>query len=82
MMFQTLRKVGNSFVMTLPEAFIEQNGLSVGSQVKLHMRGAKMIVEARNTPRYNLVDLMAEMAEGLPSVEGWEGMPSVGQESP
>lgn len=67
-MFQTLRKVGNSFVITLPEAFIEQNGLIVGSQVKLHMRGAKMLVEARTTPCCNLVDLMAEMAEGLPSV--------------
>lgn len=40
-----------------------------------------MIVEVLIHPRYKLADLMAEMPEGLPRVEGWDEMPSVGLES-
>lgn len=80
-MFQTLRKAGGSLVMTVPKAFVEQNGLSEGSQVELQLQGKKMTVEAPARPRYKLSDLMAEMPEGLPRVEGWEDMPSIGLEN-
>ena len=80
-MLQTLRKAGGSLVMTVPKAFIEQNGLSEGSQVELHLLGGKMTVEAPSRPRYKLADLMAEMPEGLPLVEGWDEMPAVGLEN-
>ncbi|SDK14156.1 antitoxin ChpS [Methylophilus rhizosphaerae] len=80
-MFQTLRKAGGSLVMTVPKTFIDQNGLGEGSQVKLHLLGAKMTVEAPTRPRYSLADLMAEMPEGLPRVEGWDEIPSVGLEN-
>lgn len=79
-MLQTLRKAGGSLVMTVPRAFIEQNGLSEGSQVELHLVGRKMTVEAPIRPRYKLADLMAEMPQGLPRAEGWEDMPPVGLE--
>ncbi len=32
-------------------------------------------------PRYKLANLMAEMPQGLPRVEGWDEMPSVGLEN-
>jgi len=80
-MLQTLRKAGGSLVMTVPKAFVDQNGLSEGSQVELHFAGKKMTVEAPTRPRYKLADLMAEMPQGLPSVEGWDEMPSVGLEN-
>jgi len=80
-MFQTLRKAGGSLVMTVPKAFVEQNGLSEGSQVELQLQGKKMTVEAPTRPRYKLSDLMVEMPEGLPCVEGWEDMPSIGLEN-
>jgi len=80
-MLQTLRKAGGSLVMTVPKAFIEQNELSDGSQVELQLLGKKMTIEAPSRPRYKLIDLMAEMKDGLPSVEGWDEMPSVGLES-
>jgi hypothetical protein len=32
-------------------------------------------------PRYKLTDLMAEMPQGLPRVEGWDEMHSVGLEN-
>ena len=80
-MLQTLRRAGGSLVMTVPKVFIEQNGLSDGSQVELHLSGKKMTVEAPSRPRYKLADLMAEMPGGLPRVEGWDEMPSVGLEA-
>ncbi len=80
-MLQTLRKAGGSLVMTVPKAFIDQNGLGEGSQVELHLLGNKMTVEAPTRPRYKLADLMAEMPEGLPRVKGWDEMPSVGLEN-
>jgi len=46
MMLQTLRKAGGSLVMTVPKAFIDQNGLGDGSQVELHLLGKKMTVGA------------------------------------
>lgn len=80
-MFQTLRKAGGSLVMTVPKAFIDQNGLAEGSQVELQLQGKKMTVEAPARRRYKLVDLMNEMPEGLPKVQGWDEMPSVGLEN-
>lgn len=79
-MLQTLRKAGGSLVMTVPKAFIDQNGLTEGSHLELHLTGNKMTVEAPLRPRYTLSDLMSEMPEGLPRVSGWEEMPSVGLE--
>lgn len=79
-MLQTLRKAGGSLVMTVPKAFIEQNGLSEGSQVELQLQGKRMTVEAPTRRRYKLADLMNEMPEGLPRVDGWDEMPSVGLE--
>ena len=79
-MLQTLRRAGGSLVMTVPKAFLEQNGLSEGSQVELHLLGKTMTIEAPTRPRYKLTDLLAQMPEGLPRVEGWEEMPSVGLE--
>lgn len=79
-MHQTLRKAGGSLVMTVPKAFIEQNGLVEGSQVELTLVGKKMTVEAPTHPRYKLADLLAEMPKGLPRVEGWDEMPAVGRE--
>ena len=63
-MLQTLRKAGGSLVMTVPKAFIEQNGLTEGSQVVLHLLGKRMTVEAPTRPHYKLADLLAEMPDG------------------
>lgn len=79
-MLQTLRKSGGSLVMTVPKAFVEQNGLGEGSQVELQLLGKTMTVEAPTRPRYKLANLMAEMPKGLPRVEGWDALPSVGLE--
>ncbi len=79
-MLQSLRRAGGSLVMTIPSAFVEQNGLFNGSQVELHLAGETMTIQAPTKPHYKLADLMAEMPDGLPRVEGWDDMPTVGLE--
>ena len=81
-MLQTLRRAGGSLVMTVPKAFIEQNQLKDGSQVDLLLEGARMTVSAKRKRRYKLIDLLAEMPEELPRVEGWDAMTAVGKEAP
>lgn len=79
---QTLRRAGSSSVMTIPKAFIEQNNLSDGAQVELHLTGKTMTIEAPSLPkRYKLADLMAEMPDDLPMAKGWDTPPPVGLES-
>lgn len=41
-------------------------------RIKLKFRVAK--------PKYRLADLMAEMPDGFPRVEGWDELPPVGRE--
>ncbi|MFC0167592.1 AbrB/MazE/SpoVT family DNA-binding domain-containing protein [Pseudoduganella danionis] len=80
-MLKTLRKAGGSRVMTVPRAFIEQNGLREGSQVEIHLLGKQLIVEAPIRPQYKLEDLLAEMPDGFPRVQGWDEMPPSGFEN-
>ena len=54
----------------------QDEGLHVGQRLV----GENMAVEAPIRRRYKLADLMAEMPQGLPLVEGWENMPAVGLE--
>jgi len=73
-MQQTLGRAGGSLVMTVPKAYIEQNGLQEGSQVELQLEGARMTINATHKLRYKLEDLLAEMSGELPRVEGWDEM--------
>ena len=52
--------------MTIPKAYIDQNGLREGSQVELHMSGRRLTIEPPARPRYALTDLLAEMPDGCP----------------
>lgn len=79
-MLQTLRKAGGSLVMTIPKAYVDQNTLTEGSQLELRVLGNRMTVEAPRRPHYRLAELLAEMPDGLPRVEGWDAMPPVGLE--
>ena len=76
----TLRRSGGSLVMTVPKAYIEQNQLHDGSPVDLTVDGDRLIISAPRKSKYSLEQLLAEMTDGLPRVDGWEEMPAVGQE--
>lgn len=79
-MQQTLRRAGGSLVMTIPKTFVEQNHLQEGSQVELVVAGAQLSIKAPSRRRLKLADLMAQMPQELPKVEGWDEMPAVGLE--
>lgn len=81
-MLQSLRRAGGSLVMTVPKAFIEQNMLHEGSKVNLMLDGEHMTITATkpNRKHYRIKDLMAEMPNGLPRVEGWDEMQAAGLE--
>lgn len=66
--------------MTVPKAFVEQHGLGVGSLVELRLEGPLMTVSVPKRPRYCLSELLAEMPEDLPLVEGWDSMSAIAQE--
>lgn len=82
-MLQSLRRAGGSLVMTVPKAFIEQNNLQEGSKVNLMLDGEQMTISAPkpNKKHYKIKDLMAEMANGLPLIEGWDEMQTAGFET-
>ena len=69
-MLDAYRRAGESLVMTIPKAFVEQNGLGVGSLVELRLKGPLMTVSVPKRPRYSLSKLLAEMPEDLPEMEG------------
>jgi antitoxin ChpS len=81
-MLQTLRRAGGSLVMTVPKAFVEQNQLHDGSQVALSLNGNTLTLNTQTRrPRYQLQDLLDEMPDELPMVEGWDEMVAVGKEA-
>ena len=80
-MLRNLRRVGDDLMLMIPREFVERNGLTDGSRVELHLVGRRMTVRVPIRLRYTAADLMAEMPDGLPRMEEWEQMPSVGEES-
>ena len=76
----TLRRSGGSLVMTVPKAYIEQNQLHDGSPVDLRVDGDRLIISTPRKPKYTLEELLAQMPEGLPRVDGWDDTPIVGKE--
>jgi len=66
--------------VTIPKVFADQNGLEEGSLVVLRLEGKTLTVQVPARPRYRLNDLMAEMPDGLPTLDEWDDMPVVGLE--
>ena len=76
----SLRKVGGSVMLAVPPAFLDQLHLQPGAMVGLAVDDGRLVVQPRPRPRYSLAQLMAEMPEELPRVDGWDDMPAVGLE--
>ena len=75
-----IQKWGNSAAVRLPAAMLAQMGMHVGDsfEVEVSADGAMLRVAK---PKYKLADLMAEMPEGLPRVEGWDELHDIGKEA-
>jgi antitoxin ChpS len=70
-----IQKWGNSAAIRLPAAMLSQIGAGIGDAVEVDPAAFRVA-----KPKYKLADLMAEMPDGLPMVEGWDTMKPVGKE--
>lgn len=77
-----VQKWGNSAAMRLNAELLKQWGVKIGDTVEAEIAdGALIMRPVSSRPVYRLADLLAEMPDGgLPRVENWEEMPTVGRE--
>lgn len=60
MVTTNLRRVGGSVMLTIPPAMLKQLGLKSGATVGLAVDGGRLVVEAKQRPRYTLEELLAQ----------------------
>ncbi|HRZ06384.1 MAG TPA: AbrB/MazE/SpoVT family DNA-binding domain-containing protein [Candidatus Competibacteraceae bacterium] len=79
MLTASLRRLGGSMIVTVPQSYVEQNHLEAGTKLSVRIVGTELCLKPiRQRPR--LADLLAATPEGLHHVAGWDDMPSVGAE--
>lgn len=74
-----IQKWGNSAAVRLPTAMLAQLGVKIGDVLDVDMFDQVAKLQA-SKPKYKLADLLAEMPDGMPMVEGWDSMQPVGRE--
>jgi antitoxin component of MazEF toxin-antitoxin module len=74
-----LQKWGNSAAVRFPNAVLAQMGAKIGDTFDVDVSANQVILRIAR-PRYKLTDLLAEMPDDLPRVEGWETLPATGKE--
>lgn len=74
-----LRRSGGSLIVTIPQAYVEQNHLDAGSRVALEIAGDELKLKpARQRPK--LSELLAATPKCAERVQGWDEMPAAGKE--
>lgn len=78
----TLQRRGDEWFVVVPDEFVKQQQLKEGDYVHLlaHSKSESTVGRDRPARRYTLKELLAEMPDEVPRVEGWEEMPSAGRE--
>ncbi len=79
MLTSSLRRSGGSLIMTIPQAYVEQNMLQAGSLVAVEIAGKELRLQPVRR-RKTLSELLAATPEGLHRLEGWDAMPQAGGE--
>ena len=74
-----LRRSGGSLIITIPQAYVEQNHLDAGSRIALEISGDELKLKPVKQ-RLTLSELLAATPKGLERVPGWDEMPAVGKE--
>ena len=75
----SLRRSGGSLIMTIPQAYVEQNMLKAGSLVAVEISGEVLTLKPARK-RKSLSELLAATPSGLLRVDGWDEMPQTGAE--
>lgn len=79
MFTSSLRRSGGSLIMTIPQAYVEQNTLRAGSLVAVEIAGEELRLKPARK-RKTLSELLAATPEGLNRIDGWDEMPQTGME--
>lgn len=79
-----LRQVGGSVILAIPPAFLNQLGVSSGSEVGLTIEDDRLIIHAQHkAPRYTLESLLAQcnaVAARSEEDQAWLQSPATGSE--
>ena len=70
----SLRRSGNSLVLTVPSSYVEQNHLSAGSTLALEIAGDELKIRPQRVRR-TLEELLAATPRGLCRAVGWDEIP-------
>jgi antitoxin ChpS len=63
MMTVTLRNLGSSVVMTIPQRILKLCNLDAGARVEVSVQDGKLVVVPERLPRYTLAELLATCTE-------------------
>jgi antitoxin ChpS len=74
-----LRRSGGSLIITIPQAYVEQNHLDAGSRVALEIAGNELKLKPAKQ-RLTLSELLAATPKGAERVKGWDEMLGAGKE--
>jgi antitoxin ChpS len=75
----SLRKSGGSYIVTVPQSFVEQNNLTAGAPLLVEVVGDELRLKPKQ-PKPTLAELLSATPKGLHRIEGWDEMPDVGTE--
>lgn len=79
-----LRQVGGSVILAIPPAFLNQLGISTGSEVGLTIEDDRLVIHPQHkAPRYTLEELLAQcdpVAERSHEEHAWLQSPPTGSE--
>lgn len=79
----TLRKIGDSVMLTVPPDFLDLLQLRAGATVRIGMEGNRLVIESSPQPRYRLDDLL-DLCEVKGEINAadrqWLGAKPVGDE--
>ncbi len=79
MLNASLRRSGESLILTIPQSYVEQNHLDAGSIMFVEINGAELKIKpSRQRPKLSV--LLEETPPGLCRAKDWEEMPFIGSE--
>lgn len=76
-----VRKSGGSLIMTIPQAYTEQNKIEAGAELTVEIIGETLTIKPTKKRKYSLDQLIIETPDGLHRIEGWLDMKPVGNEA-
>lgn len=75
-----VKKWGNSAAVRLPQAILAQLHIRENDSLSMELQPDGLMLKPIRRQKYRIEDLMAEMDEELPMVDGWDTIKACGKE--